>query len=87
MIRLEFTAFDLMDDAIRCSNNNVTVFDGESMTLLATLCGSSIHPPIDSTESSMIVRFISDGIVTETGFSVKYTTVWTTSYTGIVIIN
>ena len=44
------------------------------MIPLKTFCGSEIPPPITSSGSSMIVRFTSDDFGTETGFSVKYTT-------------
>ena len=73
MIRLEFTAFDVEEEK-GCEFDIVTVFDGESVTLLKTFCGSSIPPPIMSSESSMIVRFTTDESETTAGFSVKYTT-------------
>ena len=57
-----------------CQYDSVTVFDGESVTPLATLCGSSVPSPITSSGSSMIVRFTSDDTVTPAGFHVKYTT-------------
>ena len=74
MIHLEFTAFDLEYIGEDGCFDSVTVFDGESVIPLKTLCGSEIPRPITSSGSSMIVRFTSDDIVTAVGFSVKYTT-------------
>ena len=73
MIRLEFTAFDV-EEGMDCSYDSVTVFDGESVTPLAKLCGTSIPRPIMSSENAMVVRFKSDGSATAGGFTVKYTT-------------
>ena len=87
MIRLEFTAFDV-EEGEECKYDSVTVFDGEntSMTPLATLCGSSIPPPITSSESAIVVRFESDASSTATGFSIKYTTLATASSGRLVLV-
>ena len=75
VIHLEFTAFDV-EEGVDCSYDNVTVFNGENISMrpLATLCGSSIPRPITSSESAMVVRFKSDASATAGGFSIKYTT-------------
>ena len=83
-----------------CEYGSVTVFDGESVTPLATLCGWTMPPPIMSSESSMLVRFTTKESETAAGFRVKYMTLAaassgsasyvagpTSSDTGIVLIN
>ena len=74
VIHLEFTAFDLEDEG-DCKNDNVTIFDGQSVTPMQTLCRNDIPPPVMSSESVMIVKFTSNASGTFTGFSVKYTTI------------
>ena len=75
MILLKFTKFYLQYGGSDCRYDNVTVFDGESVTPVATLCGwYNIPSPITSSESSMIVRFTTDWRWTHIGFSVQYVT-------------
>ena len=73
MIRLEFTAFDV-EEGEDCKWDSVTVFDGENVTPLAKLCGSSIPHSIMSSQGAMVVRFKSDASEIASGFSIKYTT-------------
>ncbi|XP_078577909.1 exoskeleton protein RP43-like isoform X2 [Branchiostoma floridae x Branchiostoma japonicum] len=75
-IELGFTAFDVEDDGSSCRYDYVAVYDGAdtSAPLLAKLCGSTIPSPLRSQGSALTVRFVTDSSITETGFTLVYTT-------------
>ncbi|BHF73901.1 Bone morphoproteintic protein 1 [Sparganum proliferum] len=58
----------------RCANDYVEIFDGpsESSPLLGKFCGSDIPAPINSTNNTMTVRFISDRSRQEYGFAANF---------------
>eukprot|EP00058_Branchiostoma_floridae_P025445 XP_002610935.1 hypothetical protein BRAFLDRAFT_131152 [Branchiostoma floridae] len=75
-IEVEFTAFDVEDGGSSCSYDYVAVYDGPdtSSELIGKFCGSSIPAPIHSHSDIITVRFVTDRSVTESGFTLVYTT-------------
>ncbi|KAI8521339.1 hypothetical protein Bbelb_010930 [Branchiostoma belcheri] len=75
-IELEFTAFDLESGGSSCSYDYVAVYDGPdtSSELIGKYCGSGIPAPTHSHGNVITVRFVTDRSVTETGFTLVYTT-------------
>ncbi|XP_078577923.1 procollagen C-endopeptidase enhancer 1-like [Branchiostoma floridae x Branchiostoma japonicum] len=75
-IEVEFTAFDLESGGSSCSYDYVAVYDGPdtSSELIGKFCGSSIPAPIHSHSDIITVRFVTDRSVTESGFTLVYTT-------------
>lgn len=75
IIQLEFAAFKL-EDSTSCSYDNVKVFDGNSISTTALInkyCGSvPAGFMVQSTGTTMRVRFESDSGVEEDGFKLLY---------------
>jgi hypothetical protein len=69
-ISLEFMTFKT-----EASNDIVKVYDGNSAAapLIGTFSGSNIPPVINSTGNTLFVQFISNGSVTNKGWSARYT--------------
>ena len=68
-ITLEFKNFSVEMES-RCNYDKVLVYDGRESnnTLMWSFCGHNTRPPIHATSGKMLVKFISDEYVTETGF-------------------
>ncbi|XP_078660156.1 procollagen C-endopeptidase enhancer 1-like [Branchiostoma floridae x Branchiostoma belcheri] len=75
-IELDFTAFDLESGGSSCSYDYVAIYDGAdtSAPLVGKFCGNEIPAPMHSHTNVMTVRFVTDRSVTETGFTLVYTT-------------
>ena len=72
-IKLEFKNFSVEMES-HCNYDRVLVYDGweSSNTLVGSFCGHYILPPIHATSGKMLVKFISDEIVTATGFNATF---------------
>ena len=72
-IKLEFKYFKVERDS-RCSYDKVLVYDGweSNNTLMGSFCGYNTPPTIHATSGKMLVKFTSDDIVTETGFTATF---------------
>ncbi|XP_053564878.1 astacin-like metalloendopeptidase [Bombina bombina] len=74
---LTFEAFDVQSST-NCMSDYVKVYDGASKTspvLLDKTCGSEMLTSLLASSNSMLVEFVSDGVVTATGFKASYSTV------------
>ena len=73
IITLEFKNFNVERDT-RCYYDKVLVYDGResSNTLVGLFCGHNTVPPIHATSGKMLVKFISDDVVTATGFNATF---------------
>ncbi|XP_075693166.1 astacin-like metalloendopeptidase [Rhinoderma darwinii] len=76
-VQLQFLAFDVQSSA-GCSSDFVRVYDGPSWTsplLLDRSCGAGQMPSLVSSDTIMLLEFITNGSVTATGFKASYSTV------------
>ena len=73
IITLEFKNFNVERDS-RCYYDKVLVYDGResSNTLVGLFCGHYTLPSIHATSGKMLVKFISDDVVTATGFNATF---------------
>ncbi|KAF7655501.1 hypothetical protein LDENG_00055110 [Lucifuga dentata] len=71
-VRLTFTSFELVPEVC---GDFVQVFDGDKAgsASLGKFCGNKIPKPVESSGSSMVVRFKTDNSLTSKGFSATYT--------------
>ncbi|KAJ3614596.1 hypothetical protein NHX12_018167 [Muraenolepis orangiensis] len=71
-VRLTFNMFDLVPELC---GDYVEVFDGHKAgaAKLAKLCGGKLPRPLESSGSTMALRFRSDATLTSKGFSATYT--------------
>ncbi|XP_053566998.1 embryonic protein UVS.2-like [Bombina bombina] len=77
-IFMTFEAFDIQFTT-NCISDYVIVYDGPSETypvLLNKTCGSGILTPLVASSNSMLLKFVSDGTITATGFKASYSTVY-----------
>ncbi|XP_053566997.1 embryonic protein UVS.2 [Bombina bombina] len=75
---LTFEAFDVQSTT-NCISDSVTVYDGASITspvLLNKTCGSGKLTSLVASSNSMLVKFITDGAITATGFKASYSSVY-----------
>ena len=72
-ITLEFKNFNVEMES-HCYYDKVLVYDGlESNNIsMGPFCGHNTPPPIHATSGKMLVKFISDDVVTETGFNATF---------------
>ena len=72
-ITLEFKNFNVERDS-RCNYDKVLVYDGweSSNPLFWLFCGHNTPPPIHATRGKVLVKFISDDVVTATGFNATF---------------
>ena len=68
-IKLEFKNFNVEMES-RCNNDKVLVYHGWN-TLMGSFCGNNTPSPIQA-RGKMLVMFISDKSVTETGFNATF---------------
>ncbi|CAL8331735.1 unnamed protein product [Lota lota] len=71
-VRLTFTSFDLVPELC---GDYVEVFDGHKAgaARLGKLCGGKLPKPLESSGSTMSLRFRTDATLTSRGFSATYT--------------
>ncbi|KAK7485812.1 hypothetical protein BaRGS_00022912 [Batillaria attramentaria] len=75
IVQLQFTDFNLGGDTSDCQGNYVEVRDGgyEGAPLLGErFCGNDLPPVLVSTSNMMLVRFVTDGSPSNTGFRATY---------------
>lgn len=74
VIRLEFLYFQLEQTELRCLNDYVEVFDGNSTysTSLGRFCGHTFPAMLESSLNDMLVVFKSDNKVVRSGFKAHY---------------
>ena len=74
-VLIHFTSLDLEDDA-GCDYDSVQIFNGSSDSygnkLLIKTCGSSLPPPVYSSDRYIYMRFQSDGSGQGRGFVAHY---------------
>ncbi len=80
-VLIYFTAFDL-EYSTHCSNDSVQIFDGQNSwdVLLLKSCGSSLPPPVYSSDEYIYMQFTSDRSVPGKGFVARYRSI--SSYSG-----
>ncbi|HBX52873.1 MAG: hypothetical protein A2W98_01880 [Bacteroidetes bacterium GWF2_33_38] len=78
-ITLNFTEFSTED-----GYDSLLVYDGPdtNYAVLMTWWGPTMPPQITSSDGAMLIRFMSDGSVNETGWSANYTTTGTATCDG-----
>ena len=76
-IKLEFKNLNV-EMGSHCKYDKVLVYDGweSSNTLIRSLCGHNTSSPIYAISGRMLVNFISDESVTETGFNATFEFTW-----------
>ncbi|KAM8938764.1 embryonic protein UVS.2-like [Pelodytes ibericus] len=72
-VMLDFVTFSL-EDSYGCPYDSLEIRDGMLTTssLLGTYCGSRIIPSVNSTKSSLLLKFSSDSSGEFSGFQAKY---------------
>ena len=74
IISLEFDSFNVESHST-CSDDHLTIMDGDGTTLMEKTCGSSLPKAITSITNSVKLVFITDGIGTYSGWSVIWSAV------------
>ena len=79
VIRLEFEAFNIEFEKNACNYDSLTISETKpnekARTLMAKHCGDILPPVIISTTNKVDLMFKTDGSVTSTGWSVKWTAI------------
>ncbi|XP_067664498.1 cubilin-like [Haliotis asinina] len=70
--QIKINVLDNQMEGLSCTNDNVTIIDGDGVSLIGELCGSNT-PTIYSSGSSVTIRFHSDSTVSGRGFKLTYT--------------
>ena len=63
-----------IEDSLDCTRDRLTILngkDGDSLSL-GSYCGNKIPATIESSTESVTIKFISDGTISNKGFSLKY---------------
>ncbi|BHF71232.1 Dorsal-ventral patterning tolloid-like protein 1 [Sparganum proliferum] len=70
----EFYTFHIGPDRPECLNEYLEILDGpsESSTLLRKLCGSSVPRAVRSSNNTMTVRFVANGLIASEQFGGKF---------------
>ena len=74
VIAITFTAFDVEADS-SCSDDHLTITEGDGTPLLARTCGSDPPPDLTSTTSTVRVIFHTDGGGVGSGWRLEWTAV------------
>jgi len=74
VVSLEFMAFDI-EYHRSCYWDRLTITDGDGTTLMEKSCGSSLPPDIRSRSNIVKLSFRTDGSVTKSGWSVRWSAV------------
>ena len=74
ILALQFTAFDIEYDS-DCYYDHLTITDGDGTTLMEKSCGNSLPADIRSTSNVVNLLFITNGVITRTGWSVSWSAV------------
>jgi len=74
VVSLEFTAFDI-EYHHTCRYDHLTVMDGDGTTLMKKSCGRSLPAKIRSRSNIVKLSFGTDGSVTKSGWSVRWSRV------------
>lgn len=74
-IELTFRAFELERNP-NCRYDYLEVHDGDGpqMPLLGKFCGDVVPAPVKSSQSTMYIKFYSDGLTPKRGFALKWQT-------------
>jgi hypothetical protein len=73
--RVEFMAFDL-EYQVTCNYDSLEVFDGYTTDYAKSIgkyCGNSIPTNLTSSTNELLLHFVSDGSVAQSGFKGRYT--------------
>ncbi|XP_069077876.1 embryonic protein UVS.2-like [Pleurodeles waltl] len=73
-ILLTFTAFDI-ESSPNCETDYVMIYDGmtkDSPVLLNRTCGRGSVPPVVSSKNVMLLRFVTNGAISASGFNAYY---------------
>ena len=71
IVEMQFTAFDVEYDST-CSDDHVTIKNGNGTTLMEKTCGSSLPAAITSTSNIVEIYFHTDGWVSYSGWSLTW---------------
>ena len=74
VVSLDFTAFNI-EYHRTCRYDHLTVMDGDGTTLMEKSCGTSLPANIRSRSNIVKLSFGTDGSVTKSGWSVRWTAV------------
>ncbi|CAM9531973.1 unnamed protein product [Lampetra fluviatilis] len=72
-VTLNFLTFDI-ENASDCRYDYVEIRDGgsEDANLIGRYCGTGLPPPAQSTQSLLYVKFVTDALVANNGFTAQY---------------
>ncbi|KAG8438260.1 hypothetical protein GDO86_008814 [Hymenochirus boettgeri] len=76
-VSLNFNSFNVQTST-NCISDYIKIYDGatkSSPPILHRTCGTDLPPNVISSTNRMLLEFVSDGSIVETGFKASYTTV------------